>query len=189
MEHSVCKVSLAHHTKEWLSALFEALDGLELSVNNYLYTLLWIACRNKRLSHHLYQRLSANFPPRHNSTLYGAQNQKEWGGGDTVCDHVRRFSEHTCPYIVSHVDEAGLSCHDPASRVFSELTFIVFLKRAAQLSGERTPCNRWYISVDVWGRVTVPQTQAENFSFDPREFKIERPCCSWRQTPRSFFFF
>lgn len=35
MEHSVCKVSSAHLTKEWLSALFEALDGLELSVNNY----------------------------------------------------------------------------------------------------------------------------------------------------------
>lgn len=57
MEHSVCKVSLAHHTKEWLSALFEALDGFELSVNNYLFTLLWIAFRNECLSHHLYHCL------------------------------------------------------------------------------------------------------------------------------------
>lgn len=58
MKHSVCKVSSAQRSKEWLSALFEALDGLELSVNNYLFSLLWIACRNKRLPYHLYQLFS-----------------------------------------------------------------------------------------------------------------------------------
>lgn len=105
MEHSVCKVSLAHHTKEWLSALFEALDGLELSVNNYLFTLLWIACRNKRLSHHLYQLspLSSLYIP----TYCGAQN-KGTGNGDTVWDHIRPFFQQARLYIVSYMDEDGL---------------------------------------------------------------------------------
>lgn len=86
MEHSVCKVSLAHHTKEWLSALFEALDGLELRVNNYLFTLLWIACRNKRLSHHLYQRS----PPSslHIATYYDLQDEGT-GNGDAACVHIK----------------------------------------------------------------------------------------------------
>lgn len=61
-------MSSAHNTKEWLSAHFEALDGLELSVNNYLFTLLWIACRNKCLSHHLYQCSLSSSPIANNST-------------------------------------------------------------------------------------------------------------------------
>lgn len=71
MEHSVCKVSWAHHTKEWLSALFEALDGLELSVNNYLFTLLRIACRNKCLSRHLCLN------SHHITTSYSAQTWEQ----------------------------------------------------------------------------------------------------------------
>ncbi len=148
MEHSVCKVSLAHHTKEWLSALFEALDGLELSVNNYLFTLLWIACRNKRLSHHLYQRS----PPSslHVTTYYGAQNEGT-GNGDTVCDRVRRLSEHACLYIVSRVDEEGVLSRF-CLLVFLELTCLFHkLKQAAQLSGESSPWNRCCIWVKLLG--------------------------------------
>lgn len=89
--------------------------------------------------------------------------RKERGGGDAVCDHVRRFSEHTCPCIVSHDDVTILPLG------FSRSWLVLFvLKRAARLSGERTPCNRWYISVDVFRTCMFlklfPQKQAENFS-------------------------
>lgn len=90
MEHSVCKVSLAHYTKEWLSALFEALDGLELSVNNYLFTLLWIACRNKRLYYHLYRSSPPNSLWNKTKLWHtGQRNRKSWY---SQCSHRMPFA-------------------------------------------------------------------------------------------------
>lgn len=140
MEHSVCKVSLAHHTKEWLSALFEALDGLELSVNNYLFTLLWIACRNKCLSHHLYQCS----PPSslHITTYYGAQNEGT-GNGDTICDHIWRFSAIFCGW------GRPVSCQNSGfwSWLFPQLQEMKRAAQTAQLQGESTSCNRCYLGL------------------------------------------
>lgn len=107
MEHSVCKVSLAHHTKEWLSALFEALDGLELSVNNYLFTLLWIACRNKCLSHHLCLHIP------HITTYFSAQNGGT-GNGDTLCVHIGHF----CAFTLSFIWMRSVSCQFSVSWIF-----------------------------------------------------------------------
>lgn len=132
MEHSVCKVSLAHHTKAWLSALFEAHDGLELSVNNYLFTLLWIACRNKRLSHHLYQRSPPSSPSAF-TTYDGAQKGRTGNG-----DHMRSFSEHTLPLCSQPCGWGGpVSCRVSAAWIFSHL------------SCESTPCNRCCIWADL----------------------------------------
>jgi len=98
MEHSVCKVSAAHQTKEWLSTLFEALDGLQLSVNNYLLSLLWIACRNKCHSPRLHQRSCPN--SLHILTWKGTRK------GDPVWEDL--FVGLHAFYIVSRVAEAGL---------------------------------------------------------------------------------
>lgn len=118
MEHSVCKVSLAHHTKEWLSALFEALEGLELSVNNYLFTLLWIACRNKRLSHHLYQRSPS-------TSLLATTHSSCW---------ERRNGRTVSLYNVSFVhEERPISCHNSASLIRTDSSSVSFtIWRAAQ---------------------------------------------------------
>lgn len=152
MEHSVCKVSLAHHTKEWLSALFEALDGLELSVNNYLFTLLWIACRNKRLSHHLYRAFSSKFPPRHNLLWCTERRNGKWRY--SLWSHETPFWAHLPLYSCGW---GRVSCQDSAPW-FLELACLFFsqfhkLKQDDQLSGGSSPCDRCYIWVELLGHL------------------------------------
>lgn len=92
MEHSVCKVSLAHHTKEWLSALFEALDGLELGVNNYLFSYFGLP-----VATNAFPVTSTSFLLQSPSTF---QLTKEQG--------MVLQSEPTCLHIVSWLSDTGL---------------------------------------------------------------------------------
>lgn len=144
MEHSVCKVSLAHHTKEWLSALFEALDGLELSVNNYLFTLLWIACRNKRLSHHLYRHSPpSSLPITAHYSAYNGGTGKWWY---SLWSHQTPFWAHL-PLYCQSCGWGRCPVKILPLGFWSCLVFFFPLKfhkrkQAAPLSGESAPCNR-----------------------------------------------
>lgn len=138
MEHSVCKVSLAHHTKEWLSALFEALEGLELSVNNYLFTLLWIACRNKRLSRHLHQRSPSTslHVTSHRSCW---ERRKRGGNGETVSLYNVSFvheEKGLCPVIILPLNNRSSftiwSCSNRSATRFKHVSLMVLYRTAAE---------------------------------------------------------
>lgn len=110
MEHSVCKVSLAPHQRVIIGSLFEALDGLELGVNNYLFSLLWIACRNERLCRHLHRRPPP--PPAAASQLLAEQP-----GGRTGTD---AFPSPCLVEVLSQPLE--LQRAGPAARLSAEST-------------------------------------------------------------------
>lgn len=86
IEHCVCEVSSAQPTEALVSALFEALDGLELHVNNYLSTLptgLPVATNAFAITSTGVLLQS----PFHITTKWGAQNRGA-ANGDPVCNHT-----------------------------------------------------------------------------------------------------
>lgn len=122
MEHSVCKVSLAHNTEDWLSALWSTwrlrAQRKQLSLPSTL------DCLSQQTSFPSPLHLSSKFPPR-NNFLQRAKEQVT----------LSATSERTVSYIVAPVDEDGLR---PANVLPFGPAGLSFTSWNAQLSGNST---------------------------------------------------
>lgn len=123
MEHSVCKVSLAHHTKEWLSAL---------------WSTWWLRAQRKQIPPQptldcLSQQML--FPSLSTCVLLKIPSASRFGKEQGM---VGRFLGLTCLYIVCQGIEAGLSLVNDLEPIC--LVFCVTCKNDSALI---TSLNSW----------------------------------------------
>lgn len=92
------------HQRVIINSLLKHFDGSELDVNNYLFIRsLWIACRNKRLSHRHTSATTRRLPPSFPASIPPPPASDSWRG--TKANTISCFWAYTAIMLPATWDE------------------------------------------------------------------------------------